>query len=206
LGASSGSLPNISRSINTGASYSTVNVGAGITGLCVIKWIPGTNGAYLSGATGTNPMRRSTDGGATWSTLTTGGITGFNDMSFVMIGGVVYGYAIAGDGSVVKLTDNTFTAIDPNNTTVPSKFNLEQNYPNPFNPSTTIKYSVPVAGNVAVKIYNSLGVEVMTVINKHHTAGNYVEVADMSNFTSGVYFYTLTSGDYKETRKMMLIK
>jgi hypothetical protein len=206
LGATNSSLPNISRSVNTGASYTNVSVGAGATGLCVIKWIPGTNAAYLSGKVGTNAMRRSVDGGATWTTMTTGGITGFNDLSFVFIGGVVYGYAIAEDGSVVKLVDNTLTAIDPNNTNTPETFALQQNYPNPFNPVTTIKYSVPVSGNVSVKIYNSMGAEVMTVVNKNHSSGNYVEEVDMSQFSSGIYFYTMTSGGFTETKKMMLVK
>ncbi|HAX48415.1 MAG TPA: hypothetical protein DCX92_05470, partial [Bacteroidetes bacterium] len=87
-----------------------------------------------------------------------------------------------------------------------SKFALEQNYPNPFNPSTTIKYSIPVSGNVSIKVYNSLGVEVMTVVNKDHVAGNYVENVDLSALSSGIYFYTLNANGFTDTKKMMLVK
>ena len=206
LGASSTSLPNISRSINGGSSFTSINTGAGLTGLCVMKWIPGTNAFYLSAATGTNGIKRSVDGGVTWTSMTTGGITGFNDLSFNFSGGSVYGYAIAGDGSVIKVTDNTLTGLDPENTSTPTTFALQQNYPNPFNPSTVVKFALPTAGNVSLKIYNSMGAEVKTIISKNLAAGNYVETVDMTGFSSGIYFYTLSAGDFKETKKMMLVK
>ncbi|HMT12825.1 MAG TPA: T9SS type A sorting domain-containing protein, partial [Ignavibacteria bacterium] len=85
-------------------------------------------------------------------------------------------------------------------------FSLEQNYPNPFNPSTKINYSVPTAGNVSIKIYNSVGVEIMTVVDKNVAAGNYSKTIDMSKFPTGIYFYTMRSGSFTETRKMMLVK
>jgi Secretion system C-terminal sorting domain len=206
LGATSTSLPNISRSTNGGATFTSVNTGAGVTGLCVIKWIPGTNAFYLCGATGANGIKRSVNGGLNWTSMTTGGITGFNDMGFKFTGGNVYGYAVAGDGSVIKVTDATLTGIDPENTTTPSEFSLQQNYPNPFNPSTTIKFSIPVAGNVTVKIYNSVGMEVMTVVNKNMQVGNYAEFVDMADFPSGIYFYTLNASSFSETKKMILVK
>lgn len=206
LAASSTSLPNISRSTNGGTSWSAVATGAGLTGLSVLKWVPGTNAAYLSGATGTNGIRRSVDGGLTWTSMTTAAITGFNDMAYVFIGGVVYGYAIAADGSVIKVADNTLTGIDPTNTGIPTSFALQQNYPNPFNPATVIKFSVPEASKVTLKIYNSVGAEVMTVTDKDYAAGNYIENVNMEGFSTGVYFYTLTAGNFKETKKMMLVK
>ena len=145
-----------------------------------------------------------TNNGTSFSNMTTSSITGFFDISVQVVGGNIVGYAVAGDGSVVRLS--TPVAVDPTNTTTPSTFALEQNYPNPFNPSTTIKYSVPVSGNVSIKVYNSIGVEVMTVVNGNHVAGNYVENVDLSGLSSGIYFYTLTSGDFKDTKKMMLVK
>lgn len=206
LGITSTSMPSISRSINSGATWTTVATGAGLTGLGVCKWIQGTNAAYLSAATGTNGIKRSVDGGATWTGLTTAAITGFNDMAYTFIGGIVYGYAVAGDGSVIKLIDNTLTGIDPTNTNTPTQFALQQNYPNPFNPATVIKFSVPTNSKVTLKIYNSVGAELMTVTDNNYAAGNYIENVNMEGFSTGVYFYTLTAGNFKETKKMMLIK
>lgn len=206
LAASSTSLPNIGRSTNGGTSWTTVAV-SGLTGYSILKWIPGTNAAYMAGATGTNTIRRSVDGGLTWTGMTTAGLTGWNDLSFVFTGGTVYGYAISGgDGSVVKIADNTLTGIDPTNTGIPTSFALKQNYPNPFNPATVIKFSVPEASKVTLKIYNSVGAEVMTVTDKDYAAGNYIENVNMESFSTGVYFYTLTAGNFKETKKMMLVK
>ncbi|NWG29292.1 MAG: immune inhibitor A [Ignavibacteriaceae bacterium] len=87
---------------------------------------------------------------------------------------------------------------------------LEQNYPNPFNPSTIINYSIPDAGNVSLKIYNLLGSEVATLVDEYMEAGNYsVEFSteDVKNsLGSGVYIYTLKSGSFTQTRKMVVLK
>jgi hypothetical protein len=87
---------------------------------------------------------------------------------------------------------------------------LEQNYPNPFNPSTIINYSIPDAGNVSLKIYNLLGSEVATLVDEYMEAGNYsVEFSteDVKNsLGSGVYIYTLKSGSFAQTRKMVVLK
>ena len=81
------------------------------------------------------------------------------------------------------------------------KFELQQNYPNPFNPSTTIKYSIPfvetrrgVSSHVTLKIYDILGREVTTLVNKEQKSGNYEVQFDASRLTSGIYFYKLNSG------------
>ena len=88
-----------------------------------------------------------------------------------------------------------------------SEFRLDQNYPNPFNPSTTINFSVPTENNlVTLKIYNSLGQEVGTLINQVIPAGNHEVQFDAASLTSGVYFYTLTAGNFVESKKMMLMK
>ncbi|MCW8814161.1 MAG: multicopper oxidase domain-containing protein, partial [Chlorobium sp.] len=86
-------------------------------------------------------------------------------------------------------------------------FRLEQNYPNPFNPSTTINFSVPNENTlVSLKIYNSLGQEVGTLINQIVPAGNHEVQFDASSLSSGVYFYTLNAGNFVESKKMILMK
>ena len=90
--------------------------------------------------------------------------------------------------------------------TTPKKYTLNQNYPNPFNPSTVIKYSVPVAGMVSLKIYNVVGQLVGDLVDMNQTAGTYTATFDASRLSSGVYFYTLKAGSFTSTKKMMLIK
>ena len=89
---------------------------------------------------------------------------------------------------------------------IPSEFALEQNYPNPFNPATTIKFSIPEPSRVTLKIYDILGSEVSTLINETRNAGNYEVNFNASGFASGMYIYTITAGDYRASKKMMLLK
>lgn len=91
-------------------------------------------------------------------------------------------------------------------TNLPEQYSLNQNYPNPFNPATTISYSLPKAGNVALKIFNVLGQEVKTLINQYQNTGTYKVSFDASSLTSGIYFYSLSTDDFLQVRKMMLIK
>jgi len=83
---------------------------------------------------------------------------------------------------------------------------LAQNYPNPFNPTTTINFSVPDNAFVNLKVYNSIGAEVGTLINQEVPKGNHRVEFDAAGLSSGMYFYTLSSGHFKETKKMLLLK
>jgi hypothetical protein len=89
---------------------------------------------------------------------------------------------------------------------IPNKFELSQNYPNPFNPNTTIKFSMPEAGNVKLTIYNILGQEVKTLVNEYKEAGVYTVNFDAENLNSGLYIYKLQVNDFTQTHKMTLIK
>jgi hypothetical protein len=87
---------------------------------------------------------------------------------------------------------------------------LYQNYPNPFNPVTKIRLDIAPASccnkSTLLIIYDLLGQELVTLVNEPLVAGTYEVEWDASNFPSGVYFYTLSSDTYKETKKMVLIK
>jgi hypothetical protein len=100
----------------------------------------------------------------------------------------------------------TFTSSGNNNTSMPEKFELSQNYPNPFNPATTIKFSLPKMSFVTLRIYDITGREIETLVNEIRGAGRYDVNFDASTLATGVYFYTLQTEDFQETRKMMLVK
>ena len=109
------------------------------------------------------------------------------------------------------------TSVNENNNQ-PTVFNLYQNYPNPFNPTTKIKYSIPIVvmhspagsqcsdASVQLKIYDILGREMATLVNKEQQPGEYEVEFNASNFSSGIYFYRLTAGSYISTKKMILLK
>ena len=85
-------------------------------------------------------------------------------------------------------------------------YKLEQNYPNPFNPTTNIAFSIKEAGFVSLKVYDLLGREVATLVSEIRPAGNYTVRFDAAGLGSGVYFYTLSSGGFSQTKKMMIVK
>jgi endonuclease I len=89
---------------------------------------------------------------------------------------------------------------------VPSGYSLEQNYPNPFNPETEIAFTLPAAGFTTLTIYNLLGSEMAVVVNGPRSAGKHRVLFDAGALPSGTYIYTLHSGNFSESRKMMLIK
>ncbi len=88
----------------------------------------------------------------------------------------------------------------------PDDYILFQNYPNPFNPNTKIKYSVPQSANVVIKVFDVLGNEIETLVNEEKPAGTYEVTWNADNLPSGVYFYELKSGDFINTKKMMMLK
>ncbi len=102
---------------------------------------------------------------------------------------------------------NGTTGIEKDGNLLPEDFTLYNNYPNPFNPSTTIKFNIPDAGSVKLKIYNVMGQLVKTVIDKSNMEqGQYKVSVDMDNFSSGIYFYSLEHSNRTITKKMLLLK
>ncbi len=89
---------------------------------------------------------------------------------------------------------------------LPTEFKLYNNYPNPFNPSTTIRFSIPEESFVTLKVFNSLGEEITTLINENIIAGNYEVEFDAADLPSGIYFFRLQAGSFVETKKMVLMK
>jgi hypothetical protein len=112
---------------------------------------------------------------------------------------------------VIPVSDISFinagiTDVKTVDNTIPENFNLRQNYPNPFNPTTQINYSIPSSQKVVLKVYDELGKEVATLVNKDQSAGNYSVDFNASNLASGVYFYRLQAGNFIQMKKMILMK
>jgi hypothetical protein len=108
------------------------------------------------------------------------------------------GYATASD---------TLTGIyEEISSELPNNFVLMQNYPNPFNPSTTIEFTLPKSEYVELKVYNILGKEVSTLVSKKLNQGSHTYTFDGKNLASGIYYYQLVGGEYREVKKMILIK
>ena len=88
----------------------------------------------------------------------------------------------------------------------PANFSLAPNFPNPFNPSTKISYSLPVDGFVTLKVYDVLGREISSLVNENEKAGRYEVSFDGSRLASGVYFCKMSSGNYSNIIKMLILK
>jgi Arylsulfotransferase (ASST)/Secretion system C-terminal sorting domain len=89
---------------------------------------------------------------------------------------------------------------------IPKTYSLKHNYPNPFNPTTYIIYDLPIDGWVVIKVYDILGKEIETLVNKYQNAGEYEVIFKADNLSSGIYLYRLTSGNFSQTKKMILEK
>jgi len=106
----------------------------------------------------------------------------------------------------IKVSDNTATGISSNIDEYPQKYSLSQNYPNPFNPSTVINYSLPKRSLVELKIFNILGQEAATLVNKFQPAGEYKVNFNASGLSNGIYFYRIRAGEFEDSRKMILLR
>ncbi len=146
--------------------------------------------------------------------MTAWGGDGFAQQFNTKVDSVIWTSEVLGNGtSAFAIYETSTVSVENNNNTVQKQFYLEQNFPNPFNPTTTIKYTIPHiktlqsrAQLVQLKIYDMLGKEVVTLVNEKQTAGNYKIQFDGSNLSSGIYYIQFTSGKFRQSRKMVLMK
>jgi len=117
-----------------------------------------------------------------------------------------FAYAGIGPTGVFYNMETLITGIQQINGEVPSGFSLQQNYPNPFNPVTNIKFSIPKAGIVTLKIYDIAGKEVAQLVNRNLNPGTFNFDFDASSLSSGVYFYRINADGFTDVKKMMLVK
>lgn len=109
-------------------------------------------------------------------------------------------------GEVVEGENRTLQKVNTSSSLeVPDQLTIS-NYPNPFNPSTTIRYNIPEDGKITLKVIDILGREIKTLVNEYKTKGRYEVTFDAGDLSSGIYFYTITSGSFTVFQKMILMK
>lgn len=160
-------------------------------------------GKYVNDPTNGNKglIMRSIDGGVNWTEES----WGTNQDEFRGVEATTIDFFITGRNGVILKTAHT-TGISNVNSLIPEGYTLSQNYPNPFNPTTNIKFSIPKSGNVKLTVYNIAGQEVKVLLNQNLNVGNYVQDFDATNISSGTYFYSLEAIDFKQTKRMVLLK
>ena len=152
-----------------------------------------TGGVYMSGNNGT--LWQGINDGLTETNIRALAITDSLLFTGTSSGGIWY-------RPLSQLTTSVETSSENN----PKDFILYQNYPNPFNPSTKISFSIPEEEFVSLKIYNSLGEQVVELLNETKAAGNYSVSFDAGRFTSGVYVYRISAGRFSESKKMVYLQ
>jgi hypothetical protein len=195
-------------STNNGASWDSVNTG--LTDRYVTS-LQSVDATHLLAGTKSNGVFLSTNNGGDWTPIDFG-LTNLNVFCLAFDGTYLYagtgGNSIQG-GGVWRRPLSEITGIkEVVSNQLPHNYLLQQNYPNPFNPTTIINYTVPKTGLVVIKVYNILGKKITTLVNGEKSAGNYTVKlsAERYRLSSGIYFYRMTSGNFVETKKMILMK
>lgn len=166
---------------------------------------PDSLNGYVIGQGGI--IYKTVNGGTTWYTQSSGTTSSLSLLFFV---NSQTGYISGGNSSIrfiLKTTDGGGpVSIQPISSEIPANFSLSQNYPNPFNPSTNINFQMSKTNHVKLSVFDLLGREAAVLVNEELSPGEYNVDFDGANYPSGIYYYRLQTGDFTETRKMVLIK
>lgn len=192
----------VHRTTNLGVNWTMLNDGLGGDPYVSSIIRVGTN-LFCTQEAGGRGLFRSHNNGINWVDVS-GDYIHFSDMNDVMAYDnklfIATGYAI------YYQPQSNLTSVSPAAGNIVLSYNLQQNYPNPFNPVTSIKYSVPQNQFIKLNVYDISGKLVNELVNGFKLAGDYNVSFNGANLSSGVYFYTLESENYSETKKMLLIK
>jgi photosystem II stability/assembly factor-like uncharacterized protein len=195
------------KSVDGGATWSGVNFDNVPNSFASALFTSKQNGWYLGysyAKPSYNPVvLQTTDGGSTWKNIIDTMVVS-TESQYNSIAVDKAGYLwIAGSGRIY--TNSPLVSVRETGSAMPGNYSLSQNYPNPFNPSTTIAFTVGNAGRVSLKVYDILGREAVTLIDKEMVSGSY-NVEFNAGLSSGVYFYTLKAGNFSSTKKMVILK
>ncbi len=168
--------------------------------LAGIYFVDELTGWAVGGATTFGRVKHTTDGGINWVNQDSGTNNLLTRVFFLDSNS---GWAVGYNGTIIA-TENPVSVIE--DLAQPVEYELLQNYPNPFNPATTIKYSIPVRGFVTLRVFNTIGEEVRTLVNEFKEAGVYEVNFEAGDLSSGIYYYKLNSGNFNTIKKMILLK
>jgi hypothetical protein len=169
-------------------------------------YVTGNVGVSSGGTTyhGLETVRYNSDGSSPWVAEVNQyagigkGLALGSDLSLYAVGMFYF--------SVIKYSQSNPTGVEEISSGIPENFKLEQNYPNPFNPATTISFSIPSSAFTSLKVYDTIGNEIATLVNEEETAGQYEVEFNASHLASGVYFYRIQVGAFSQVKKMILSK
>jgi len=190
----------IYRSTDDGGSWTAAN--NGLTNTNITSAV--VSGSNLFVGTNGGGIYLTTDNGASWGTVNTG-LTNLYVYSVAIIGGDLYAGTMM-SGLWKRSLSDMVTDVEENQINQPSNFALSQNFPNPFNPTTTIRYDVPKTGFVKISVYDILGKEIKTLVSEEKNPVSYDVSFKANGLASGIYYYTILTGDFTQSRKMILMK
>ena len=186
------------KTVNGGINWTSYSTGV-TNDLTDAYFLDGLTG-YMIGSGGS--VIKTTNGGSNWSVQNSGTTGGLSEIWFTDVNN---GW-IAGSSGTILHTSNGGVGVQNISGIIPSAYSLKQNYPNPFNPSTKIQFEIPKSSSVKINIIDITGRVLEVIADEHLPAGAYEVVWNASNFPSGIYFYSMKSGEFSSTKKMMLVK
>ncbi|MEO8514317.1 MAG: T9SS type A sorting domain-containing protein [Ignavibacteria bacterium] len=186
-------------SSNNGSSWITINNGLTDTYIHSFAF----SGTTMFAATDNEGVFRTTNNGTNWISMNAG-LTNTTVWVLTVSGSNIY--AGTNGSGVFKRPLSEMVSVQEISGKLPEQFSLSQNYPNPFNPTTNIKFSITKAGNVNMAIYDINGRMIEELVNGTFSAGTYQVDWNASKYSSGVYFYTIVTKEFTETKRMLLVK
>ena len=193
------------KTINGGISWSQYNHNFGFVSL---QFLDINNGYSVSNEGNLEyNVLKTTNGGVNWTKICSTNSNFFtyslNAVNFINVN---TGWIVGSTGLVLKTTTGGNVFISQISTEIPEKYSLQQNYPNPFNPTTNIKFDIHKQGIATLKVFDLLGKEMETLVDEQLSVGTYEVTFNASSLPSGIYFYVLKTGDFVESKKMILVK
>lgn len=191
------------KTTNRGLSWYVVRTDPS-NGTWGLDWIPDSDIFFASMG---DRLLKSSNNGENWSVVSNGA---FLNMDFHQIENKIYGWLLKVEGSnlkVMRIIDSINTVnVKDITSNLPNSIDVYQNYPNPFNPETEIRFSIPSKDFVTLKVYNILGQLIVTLVDEELSAGEYKFNFNASGLNSGVYFYEMRTENFREVKKMTLLK
>ena len=193
----------IFRSIDNGGTWSADTNGLiNYNGSSLYVYALAFAGTNIFAGTG-GGVYLSTNNGASWIAVNNG--MGNLPVYALLVSGTTL-FAGAGQRAYQRPLSEMITSVEMPSAKLPTNFSIAQNYPNPFNPSTQINYTLVRASNVTLTVYDILGQQIATLLDRKQEPGEHSISWNALNVPSGVYFYRIVAGDYVQTKKMVLMK